>query len=131
MRAKRAIVAVAFGALVALGACSDTANEVTMNGDHTFSPQRITIESGETVEFVNQGREAHTVTADEQRIPAGAEYFASGGFSSEEAARNRIAPGLLTEAERYEVTLQVPGAYHYVCLTHEQDGMRGTIVVER
>jgi plastocyanin len=119
---------VAVAALMLFGACSDGAT-VTMNGDHRFAPQQITVEGGETIVFENTGAEVHTVTADQDGIPAGARYFASGGFSSERGARNDIAGGLVAGGDRFEIALDTPGTYRYVCLTHEQDGMRGTIVV--
>jgi plastocyanin len=129
MRWRRLLVAVAATGLTLLLACSDEANIVTMNGDRNFVPDAITVSSGEEITFENIGVEAHTVTAYGRRIPEGADYFASGGFRSEAAARASIAEALITEGESYAVTLEVPGSYHYVCLTHEQQGMRGSINV--
>ena len=80
--------------------------------------------------FVNEGEEPHTVTAYEQRIPEGAEYFSSGDMTSEEEARGNPSPAFITEGESYELTLETPGTYRYFCIPHEQLGMKGTITVE-
>ncbi|MFN2490467.1 MAG: plastocyanin/azurin family copper-binding protein [Actinomycetota bacterium] len=101
-----------------------------MNGDRRFAPQSITVKVGEPVTFTNESGEAHTVTAYEERIPDGARYFSSGGSSSESEARDDIAAALITEGETYEVTLDTPGTYEYFCIPHEQQGMKGTIVVK-
>jgi plastocyanin len=69
------------------------------------------------------------VTAFEESLPEGGDYFASGGFSSEEEARDEIGDGLMKEGDTFEVTFEVPGTYRYVCLPHESEGMTGTVVV--
>jgi plastocyanin len=119
------------GVILALASCSDEGKEVAMNGNHRFAPEETTVRAGETITFANHGTEPHTVTAYEDDIPEPAAYFASGGYSTEAQARADIAGGLIGEGKSFEVTLDVPGTYEYFCLTHEQDGMRGTIVVER
>ncbi|MFN2526063.1 MAG: plastocyanin/azurin family copper-binding protein [Actinomycetota bacterium] len=101
-----------------------------MTPAQTFSPEETEVSAGTTIEFVNDSPEAHTVTVDQPSLPEGASYFASGGFTTESAARADMAGGLLTEGETYSVTLEVPGTYRYVCLPHESQGMLGTIVVE-
>ncbi|CAN5627432.1 hypothetical protein BH24ACT26_BH24ACT26_03110 [soil metagenome] len=102
-----------------------------MNGAHRFIPEAITVKVREPVTFTNEGGEAHTVTAYEDRIPQGAEYFSSGGLASESEARENTAESLITEGDSFEVTLETPGTYEYFCIPHEQQGMKGTIVVEK
>ena len=102
-----------------------------MNGAQRFEPAQITIPAGDTLVFRNESGEAHTVTAYGDELPEGAEYFASGGFSSESAARDNVGDGLLTEGQTFRLTLDTPGTYRYFCIPHEQQGMRGTIVVEQ
>src|SRR5215210_5057840 len=114
-----------------LASCSKNSDAVTMNGAHRFTPDEITVKVGEPVTFTNEGGEAHTVTAYGDRIPEGAEYFSSGGLASESQARDNIAEALITEGDSYEVTLETPGTYEYFCIPHEQQGMKGTIVVEQ
>lgn len=128
---KRLLIGTFLIALV-LSGCSEKARppgQVGMSSDHAFDPKEITIESGETVTWINDSSEAHTVTALEESIPEGVDYFASGGFSSEDAARDDVGDGLLKEGETFEVTFDVPGTFRYVCLPHEDHGMAGTIVV--
>ena len=66
-------------------------------------------------------------------IPEGAEFFASGGFETEAAAReawqDRLGGGI-EAGERYTHTFEVAGEYEYLCIPHETGGMVGTVVVE-
>ncbi|MFC7157234.1 plastocyanin/azurin family copper-binding protein [Halomarina halobia] len=101
-----------------------------MNDSFAFDPKRLTVSSGTTVRWVNDSEVGHTVTAYADGIPAGAPYFASGGFESERAARNDVSGGLLAAGEAYERTFEVTGSYDYVCIPHEGSGMTGTVVVE-
>jgi plastocyanin len=49
----------------------------------------------------------------EDVIPAEAVYFASSGFESERAARNRVTEGLIAPGENYEHTFEQSGTYGY------------------
>ena len=100
-----------------------------MPGGHSFTPERIEIAAGETVEFVNRSAESHTVTAYEEELPATAEYFASGGAPDEAAARENLSEGLIKPGDSYSLRLDAPGTYKYFCIPHETDGMVGEIVV--
>jgi hypothetical protein len=73
--------------------------------DNSFEPQTIHVQPGTTVRWVNRGRHAHTVTAEDDRWDSG-----------------DIRP-----AASYTATFQRPGTYDYFCRHHE--GMRGTVVV--
>ena len=116
-------------ALVAIaGACSPAGLTVEL-GRREFVPATVTVAPGETITFVNESREAHTVTAYERSLPEGAPYFASGGFASEVEARAGLAKGLLRPGETFSVTVSDPGTFRYFCMPHEQEGMTGTIVV--
>lgn len=97
----------------------------------SFDPERLVIDPGESVTWWNGDYNDHTVTAYEGRIPDEADYFASGGFDSELAARgDELRAGLLSQGDRFEHRFTVPGHYHYCCLPHEDfDTMAGTIVV--
>jgi len=88
----------------------------------------------DTVVWANSGSRNHTVTGYDDGIPEGAEYFASGGFDNEQAARDAWANsidggGVVKPGETYEHTFEVPGDYYYVCIPHEDAGMLGKIVV--
>lgn len=97
----------------------------------TFEPRRLVIDPGETVTWWNDGTNKHTVTAYEDRIPDEAEYFATGGFNSETAARTEDSKGeVLGPDDRFEHRFTTPGHFHYCCIPHEDmDTMAGTIVV--
>ncbi|CQH52476.1 halocyanin [Halobacterium hubeiense] len=89
---------------------------------------------GDTVVWANTGSRNHTVTAYGDGIPDGAEYWASGGFDSEQAAReaweNSIGSGgIVRPSETYEHTFEVAGDHYYVCIPHEGAGMLGKVVV--
>jgi plastocyanin len=103
---------------------------VGMTDDLAFEPDDLAIASGTTVTWENEGSVGHTVTAYEQKIPADAEYFASGDFDSESAARDDIQAGTLGEGESYSHTFETTGEYEYFCIPHENAGMVGSITVE-
>lgn len=122
-----------------LAACSPSGSTVEMIPSHRFDPETITVNVGDTVSWRVRTDEPHSVTAYEESLPEGAEYFASGGFSSEEDARantsvaqpqHEVAEGLLQEGDGFEVTFETPGTYEYFCIPHESEGMTGTVVVE-
>lgn len=95
---------------------------INMTSVLSFSPEQVTIKAGDTVLWRNKTLFSHTVTGDPQKagdpadvsLPSGAEPFASGD----------IEPG-----EVFAYKFKTPGTYHYICHTHEDMGMRGTIVV--
>jgi plastocyanin len=125
----RKVLAVILSA-IALTACSgngSSGTSVDMTSAQTFDPDKLTVSVGETVTWTNGSSESHTVTAYEP--PAGTEYFASGEASSEEAARDQVAEGLLDAGDTFEFTFDEPGTYRYFCIPHEDQGMVGTIVV--
>ena len=119
---------VAFVALVSCGGSEP--GVVTASPGRVFTPRDMTVAAGDTVTWEIDGDEAHTVTAYEEDLPDGADYFASGGFSSEEEAKDNLAEGLIQAGDTFEMTFEEPGTYRYYCIPHEADGMVGTIVVE-
>jgi plastocyanin len=105
---------------------------VEMTDGLAYEPKKIQVEAGTTITFENVGAIGHTVTAYEDKIPDGANYFASGGFDSQQAAKDGYSNGQegnITEGESYEVTLETTGTYEYYCIPHEMNGMVGTIKV--
>ena len=118
--------------LIALVACDKQASNgdaVSMDGQR-FTPETWTISAGETVRWVNDTQEAHTVTAVEDSFPDGADYFSSGGASSEDEANDSLSDALLDPGESFEWTFDEPGTYRYYCIPHRSSGMQGTVVVE-
>ena len=103
---------------------------VDMTDENVFIPEDLQVRPGDTVSWVNVGTVGHTVTAYEDDIPEEAEFFASGGFDSEEAARNGYPDsGVIGGGESYEHTFTVEGTHEYFCIPHESIGMLGTIEV--
>jgi len=105
---------------------------VEMTDGLAYEPKKIQVEAGTTVTFENVGSIGHTVTAYEGKIPDSADYFASGGFDSQQAAKDGYSNGQegnIPKGESYEVTLETTGTYEYYCIPHEMNGMVGTIKV--
>ena len=117
----------------ALGGASADVGEYDVGmGSAFFRPSKIEIRAGESVVWANTGNRRHTVTAYEGQIPDAAEYFASGGYDSEQAARDAWMNnfgGHISPGETYEQTFEIPGTYHYFCIPHEPSGMVGQVVV--
>ncbi|OYR73597.1 halocyanin [Halorubrum sp. E3] len=123
-------------ATAALAGCSavggDPGYDVGMMAS-AFEPTEVTVAVGDTVVWENTSARGHTVTAYESAIPDAAEYFASGGYDGETAAREAWADefgGRLENGDRYSHTFEVAGRYDYVCIPHEAGGMVGTVFVE-
>jgi plastocyanin len=116
----------------ATGATRDTAGSaavvVKMTDDLAFRPETVEITAGETVTWTNVGTYPHTVTAYADGIPDGGEYFASGGFESERAARVESG-GYVEEGDSYSHAFETAGVYEYYCIPHEYAGMVGTVEV--
>jgi plastocyanin len=77
--------------------------------DDVFDAEVVRIQPGQTVEWTNDGRSAHTVDADD------------GSWAS----------GNLAAGATFEHTFEAPGVYPYFCRYHGRPGvgMAGTIVV--
>jgi plastocyanin len=126
----------AAAATAAVASSSASAQEgqthtVDMTDELVFDPESLTIAPGDTVVWENVGSVGHSVTAYEEDIPAEAEYFASGGFDNESAARsNYPGQGDIAGGESYEYTFETTGTYEYFCIPHESVGMVGTITVQ-
>ncbi|WP_254271735.1 plastocyanin/azurin family copper-binding protein [Haloarcula marina] len=123
--------AAAVGLAGCIGGSANVDYDVGM-GAKVFRPQTLRVEPGTTVTWLNTSKQGHSVTAYEDGLPDGAAYFASGGFESEQAARDawgNSTNGTLFEGQSYEHTFEVRGEYPYFCIPHERGGMVGTVVV--
>ena len=78
-----------------------------------FSPKDITVKSGQTITFTNDEAIAHDV----HKTSGPGKDFASG------------PTGGMQEGDTFELTLDQPGKYDYVCDVHAP-GMAGTITVK-
>ncbi|MDQ3661216.1 MAG: plastocyanin/azurin family copper-binding protein [Actinomycetota bacterium] len=122
----------AVGAVLALSGCSPPVEPgtVLMAGGNSFTPAEVTVKAGENLEFKNDSGAAHSVTAYDDGVPEGGEYFSSGHFRDEEAARESVGASLIKPDDSFELTFDGPGTYRYFCIPHESQGMKGTITVE-
>lgn len=105
---------------------------------NAFTPKTYETTVGEPIRWKNTSGSVHTVTAYGGVFETSeADYFASGGYESESAARDAWFDdqgGAIGVGETFEHTIEVPGEYQYFCVPHETDGngrirMVGTIVV--
>jgi halocyanin-like protein len=103
---------------------------VEMTDENVYVPESLEVLPGDTVVWENVGTAGHTITAYEDEIPEEADYWASGGFDSEEAARDGWQEkGLIEGGGSYEHTFETEGTHGYFCIPHETAGMVGEIVV--
>lgn len=128
---RRGLLLFIVAAVALLSACEGGGGPaVDIDGGQRFAPEELTVSSGDEIVFTNTSSEAHSVTAYSDGLPAGADYFSSGGAGSESEARDDIAETLVRAGETFELTLTEPGTYRYFCIPHEEAGMVGRIVVE-
>jgi plastocyanin len=88
-----------------------------------FIPSTVTIQKGDTVEWINNAQSLHSVTTKASvaqdpkdiSLPKGAKPFDS---------------GFLMPGNKWSYTFTVPGTYKYLCLPHEKDHMIGIVVVK-
>jgi len=119
-------------ALLAFAACSREPGNThaPSMANHKFTPETLEIVVGETVKWVNDTDEAHTVTAVQESLPAAADYFSSGDAPDEDRAKDDLVAELIDPGESFEWTFEEPGTYRYYCIPHKADGMVGSVVVE-
>jgi plastocyanin len=82
-------------------------NQIVIKDFH-FTPETLTVKSGEKVTFINRDEEPHTVVSVEKQF--------------------KKSPALDTDQE-FTVTAGAPGTYTYFCSVHPK--MTGTILVEK
>ena len=118
------------------GGATPQTHTVDMTDELVFEPGSLTVAPGDTVVWENVGDVGHSVTAYEDSIPEGAEYWASGGFDSEQAARDAYSMTGSTEetgnvpgGESWSHTFETEGTHEYFCIPHEAGGMVGEIEV--
>ncbi|ERH03945.1 MAG: plastocyanin [Halorubrum sp. J07HR59] len=115
------------------GCLGDDSYDIGMRAS-IYAPEEFTTSVGEEVVWKNPSTRTHTVTAHEGTMPAGAEYFASGGFTDQATAYDAwwdSRGGALDSGDTFTHTFTVPGTYSYACVPHETAGMVGTIIVEK
>ena len=90
-----------------MSAGSSKNNQIEIKDFH-FTPEVVTVKSGETITWINHDEEPHTVVSVEKQF--------------------KKSPALDTDQE-FSVTAGAPGKYSYFCSVHPK--MTGTIVVEK
>ncbi|PHQ46165.1 cytochrome Fbr [Halorubrum sp. C3] len=110
----------------------DDADHVVNMQAVAFEPEELTIQQDDTVAWEHAAGEPHNVVAYEGEIPEDAEYWASGGFESEEAAREgwEEGEGAVQSGQSYVHTFEATGTHEYFCVPHEAAGMVGSVIVE-
>jgi plastocyanin len=104
---------------------------VEMTDSNVYEPKSLEVLPGDTVVWENVGSVDHSVTAYESDLPEGADYWASGGFDSQDAATSAYVDGEghVSGGETFEHTFETEGTHGYFCIPHEAGGMVGEIVV--
>lgn len=124
------LVAIAIAVSVFLfGVAPASADTVTVkmgadNGMLVFSPAKVTVHSGDTVQWVNNKLPPHNIVFDDKQVP---------GASKELADKLSHQQLMFSPGETYEVTFggDLPaGTYNYYCAPHRGAGMVGQITVE-
>ncbi|HTJ09678.1 MAG TPA: plastocyanin/azurin family copper-binding protein [Candidatus Binataceae bacterium] len=88
-----------------------------------FMPMSVTIQKGDTVEWINNAQSLHSVTTN----PAVAQD------PKDVSAPKDAKPfdsGFMPPGAKWSYTFTVPGTYKYLCLPHEKDKMTGIVVVK-
>ena len=76
--------------------------------DFAFSPQTLTVKSGDKITWINHDEEPHTV------VSVGKKFQKSSALDTD---------------QQFTITAGTPGTYEYFCSVHPK--MTGTIIVER
>ena len=107
IRVAAALAVAVFAGAAALPAASARAPETEVKIDNfAFAPQRIVVQAGTTVTWINADDAPHTVASSTK-------VFKSGALDTE---------------DKFSFTFTTPGTYEYFCSLHPH--MTGTVVVE-
>jgi len=106
------------------GAASDVITVEIYDKPAMFRPDHPRIKVGQTIKWINKGETVHTVTGDPSQAPDPSWVSVPPG--SEELDSGYMSPG-----DSFSYEFKVPGIYKYFCLTHEQEGMRAEVDVEK
>jgi len=89
-----------------------------------YEPAKVTVSVGQPVEWMNTGKNVHSVTL----VPEDAQ-------NAKDASEPKGAPtfdsGFMAPGSKFTYTFTVPGTYHYFCVPHEKAGMVGIVVVKK
>ena len=121
-----ALVAVVALAMLPGPAGAATQSVLIKMGDTpaVYEPAQVTVKVGQPVEWINTGKNVHSVTLvpdDAQNPKDAAEPKGAATFDS----------GFMAPGSKFSYTFSVPGTYHYFCVPHEKAGMVGVVVVKK
>jgi plastocyanin len=94
-----------------------TIKEVTGDGSgkpYYFSPDKLTIQPGDTVTFLNAQDDTHDVMF--VNVPKGVDEMI-------------MSPMHEKAGDKFSYTFKIPGTYQFHCHPHEALGMKGTLIV--
>jgi plastocyanin len=110
----------ALAALFFLSATAAQAAEFTVKmiskgdkGTYYFEPKELTVQSGDTVVWVNEQNEIHEVMS--ESVPKGAQAF--------------VSPSLDKKGQTWSYTFTKSGTYEYHCHPHAALKMQGVVIV--
>ena len=89
-----------------------------------FRPDHPKIKVGQSIKWINKGETVHTVTGDPSQAP-------DPSWVSVPQGSEQLDSGYLSPGDTYTYQFKIPGTYKYFCLTHEQEGMRAQVEVEK
>ena len=95
---------------------------VTVTANRTFEPPSITVNAGDTVQWVNAGRAPQTVTGDPAKVQNKADSVLPSGAKPWDS-------GTINTGQTFAHRFDTPGEYTYTSLPAEGQGLVGRISV--
>jgi plastocyanin len=99
------------------------AARITITPDGKFDPPQVTVNRGDTVQWVNTGRSPQTVTANPALVQDAANVALPAGVQPWDS-------GVINTNQTYTRTFDTPGTYRYASLPDEGQGTIGQITVQ-
>lgn len=101
-------------ALTLIAVPAFAADYTITEANYKFSPKNLTIQPGDTVTFLNGEDKNHDVMF--VSVPKGVDEMI-------------MSPMMKKKGEKFSYTFTVPGTYEFHCHPHEEQGMRGSLIV--
>ena len=95
---------------------------ITVTANRTFDPSNVSVNAGDTVQWVNAGRAPQTVTGDPAKVQNKAEALLPSGAQPWDS-------GTLNTGQTFAHRFDTPGEYTYTSLPAEGQGLVGRITV--
>jgi len=89
-----------------------------------YQPMKVTIKSGDTVEWDNNASSLHTVTFDASKAQVKTNVILPAGVAPFDS-------GFMMPGGTFSHQFTTPGEYKYFCIPHEKDGMIGYVTVTK